>query len=141
MIYGYILLILSLFGVLETIYLIAKRRKNQKPICLGKDDCNLVLKSKYNKTFGVHNDVLGLVFYAFSLFVILSLFSSLFPIDALIGLFLLYCISLIVAAVMSIRFIYLMAFEIKAWCYWCVGSAVTTGSMVLVMIGLLMSAR
>jgi len=140
MIYGYILLILPVIGVLETIYLITKRRKGQKPICVGKDDCNLVLQSKYNKTFGVHNDVLGLAFYTFSLFVILSLFLPLFPIDFLVVIFLAYCLGLIIALIMSIRFIYLMAYKIKAWCQWCIGSAVTVCLMTVAMILLLMSA-
>lgn len=56
--------ILSGIGILETIYLIHSRIQENRPKCiLGSNECHLVLESKYNKTFGVHNDILGLLFY------------------------------------------------------------------------------
>lgn len=141
------IIVLSLFGVGETVYLISKRRKNEKPICVGKDDCNIVLKSKYNKTFGIHNDVLGLLYYAFALAVhVLIALGYLVTAENIFGdepielLLVIFMLSTIVALAMSTRFVYLMAFKLKAWCQWCVGSAVTVMLMSLVVLFWILSA-
>ena len=141
MTYFIFMIVLALFGVGETVYLISKRRKNQKPVCLGKDDCNLGLNSKYNKIFGVHNDVLGLVFYAFVFISHLIFLADFLAIDFVHQaddfvriLLLAFIFVLFVSFIMSLRFVFLMAFKVKAWCQWCVGSAVTVGLMVLIVL-------
>ncbi len=143
MTYFIIMILLALAGIGETTYLIARRRKNQKPVCTGPGKCNGVLESKYNKTFGVHNDVLGLAFYGFTFGV-----HSITLLGVLVGgpsiasdeplelLHLIFLIGLIVALIMSTRFVYIMAFILKKWCPWCVASAITT---VLMSITVLLS--
>lgn len=147
MTYFIFIIVLALFGVGETVYLISKRRKNQKPICVGKDDCNLVLNSKYNKIFGIHNDVLGLAFYTFvflSHLLFLANFLAIgfaYQADGLVRILLMvFLVSLLVSSIMSLRFVFLMAFKLKAWCQWCVGSAVTVALMVLIVLFYLASA-
>lgn len=132
MIYSILLILLAAFGVFETLYLINKRRKKQKPICVGPHDCDVVLQSKYNKTFSIHNDLLGLVFYLFAILTQLLLLwpGCRFP-EFVLGAFL---FALLVSLIMSIRFVYLMAFTLQSWCSWCIGSAVTVLLMTLVVI-------
>jgi len=135
------MLILAFVGICETVYLISKRKKNEKPICISKSNCSLVLESKYNKTFGVYNDVLGLVFYLFTFAAHIIFLLNFLKVglvyeadDFVRWLLLLFLAALLIALVMSTRFVFLMAFKIKTWCQWCVGSAVTVMLMTLVVL-------
>jgi len=63
LIYDYFLIfILALIGIVETIYLIHQRKKQAKLVCLLGKNCHIVLESKYNKILGIHNDIAGLFF-------------------------------------------------------------------------------
>lgn len=64
-----LLFTLAAIGISETVYLIRKRIASEKPICPIGGGCFLVLTSKYNKIFFIHNDVLGLLFYAIASFI------------------------------------------------------------------------
>lgn len=122
----FLLLLVSCFGILLALYLIHKRWALTSPICPMGGRCDLVLTSKYNKTFGVHNDLTGLLFFVviagFSILVILG--------NPLVGQYFRLILSVVgvavtIAALMSLRFLYLQWRVIKAWCFWCVVSAMT----------------
>lgn len=130
-----ILLIISLVGVLETVYLIHKRRLADHPICPMGGRCDLVLSSKYNKTLGIHNDLAGLAFYVF--FVILAtlfLFEHQFVLAYQTIILTMASAVLIIATLMSLGFIYLQWRVIKAWCFWCLMSAGTVFLIDLVVL-------
>lgn len=130
-----LVLIISLIGVIETLYLIHKRRLADHPICPMGGRCDLVLSSKYNKTLGVHNDMAGLAFYVF--FVILSglfLFEHQFVLAYQNIILTAAGVVLIIATVMSLGFIYLQWRVIKAWCFWCLMSAGTVFLIDLVVL-------
>ncbi len=112
---NHIILALAVIGILETLYLIRKRLKKKEPVCVIGGACNIVLGSKYNKTLGIHNDILGLLFYLTILVLTATEFSNnLILITAVIG------------AISSLYFTYLQFFKIKSWCFWCMMSAVNT---------------
>ncbi len=141
MTYFITILILAFVGICEAIYLISKRKKNEKPVCIGKSNCSLVLESKYNKTFGVYNDVLGLIFYLFTFVAHVIFLLNFLKIglayeadDFVRWLLLLFMAALLIAFLMSMRFVFLMAFKLKTWCQWCVGSAVTVVLMTLIVL-------
>ena len=49
-------------------------RKKKKLVCgIGDGDCDRVVKSKYSKTFGFNNSVLGMLYYLFILTVGISM--------------------------------------------------------------------
>src|SRR3989344_3823590 len=58
-----LIFVLASIGIIEAIYLIRKRLASEKSICPIGGDCAIVLESKYNKIFFVHNDILGLLTY------------------------------------------------------------------------------
>lgn len=122
---------LSLVGIGETTYLIRKRLKMERPICVIGDSCAIVLESKYNKLFLIPNDVLGLLTYIAIL--LLSVFSStnLWP-----SPFLVLGITLLVGigSAASLIFAYLQWRVIKAWCFWCLMSAFTLWAMGIILI-------
>jgi len=116
----YLLSGLAIIGIAETIYLLRKRTKKQEPVCLIGGSCNIVLGSKYNKTLGIHNDILGLLFYTIVLGLITTQFSDL-----------LLTIVVAMGAISSLHFTYLQFFKIKSWCFWCMMSAINTWLMAL----------
>ena len=130
----YILIILALLGMGNAAYLIKKRREKQEPVCI-KGKCNGVLDSKYNKTFGIYNDILGLVYYVFALLVYVSVFIPFFYEHTLAAIVsYVYYFALIVAFIMSVRFIFIMAFILKRWCQFCVLSAIIVTLMGLIAV-------
>lgn len=114
---------LATIGICETAYLISKRRRKQEPACIIGDACSIVLGSKYSKTLGIHNDILGLVFYIAILALVLIETQLLMPL-AIIG------------SLSSLYFTYIQFFKIKSWCFWCLMSALNTW-LILAVITLL----
>lgn len=122
---------LAIFGILETFYLIKKRTSDKKPVCLIGGDCSTVLYSKYNKTLGIHNDLLGLTFY-FVLAVLVNLI--LFSIVPIYWANILLGILIVVGSIFSVVFTYIQWRIIKSWCFWCLMSAFTNWAILIVFL-------
>lgn len=118
---------LCAIGIAETRYLIEKRLKSEAPVCFLGEDCQKVLGSRYNKILGIHNDILGLLFYlgVGILAGILVLEIEIF----MLPLFLLLGLGILTGALMSIYFTFLQGVVIRSWCFWCLMSAGTTWAM------------
>lgn len=126
-----LLFTLSAIGIAEAVYLIEKRKAGQRPICLIGSDCHLVLESKYSKVFFIHNDILGLLFYlAVSFLAALSVIG----VGDVIFWQNLIQISVLSGALLSLYLIFLQWKIIKAWCVWCVLSAVTNLLMAIIIL-------
>lgn len=124
---AYVLLFaLASIGISETIYLIRKRIVLEKPVCLIGKNCSLVLKSKYSKIFGVHNDVLGLLFYITILLISGFLIIGVGP---LTWWNFILKISIAAGALLSLFLTFIQLRIIKAWCFWCLMSAFTVWLM------------
>ncbi len=126
-----LLFTLAAIGISETVYLIRKRKLEERPICPIGGGCTKVLTSEYNRLFGIHNDQLGLAFY-----LSLALAAALI----VIGVpptwlwFLLASLAVTGASVMSIYFIFLQWRVIQAWCFWCLMSAATVAGMAIILL-------
>lgn len=118
-------------GISITAYLIRKRKAEEKPICPIGGDCQLVLSSKYNRIFGIHNDVLGMAFY-----IGMAILSGFLVVEFGPSLWWNYLIvfSVGVGLLMSLRFTYLQWRVLKAWCTWCLLSALTVFDMSLIIL-------
>ncbi len=126
-----LLFTLSAIGISETVYLIRKRKAEEVPVCFIGSGCHEVLTSKYNKILGIHNDVLGLVFYIFVSLVSAFILIEAFPITTLKTIDVIVILS---GAVMSAYFTFLQAFVIRKWCFWCLMSALTVFTMTIIVI-------
>lgn len=127
-----LLFTLSAIGISETVYLIQKRRADQRPACVvGEGTCHLVLYSKWNKTLGIHNDVLGFVFYFVMSFI--TAFTVL-EIESLEIWKNIAYIGVAFGCLFSLYFIFLQWKVIKVWCFWCLMSAATIGLMTLIVL-------
>ena len=123
-----IIFILSLAGFAEALYLNYECRRHRTPVCLIGDQCQIVWDSPYSKTFGVSNEVLGLIYYATLAVVEWVIFSGDTSSLMAMGEY----IILLGGAVMSCYFFYVQWRLIKAWCFWCTLSAVLVWAMVAV---------
>lgn len=124
-----LLFTLAAIGLAETSYLIRKRKSGQHAACIIGRGCSDVLEGKYNKTLGIHNDVLGFVFYF-----AMALVTALYVVGAanIVWWALAANAMLLGAALMTMRFLYLQWRVIKVWCFWCLMSSATIGLMILI---------
>jgi uncharacterized membrane protein len=114
-----ILVSIAVLGLINTIYLSFHSLNGSKVKCIGfpQEWCDKVTGSKYSKTFGIPNPFLG---FGMLLTILVLLFFynvgtvSIYPAVALISFGFLF----------SLYFLYLQAFVIKAFCTWCVVSAI-----------------
>jgi len=123
-----ILFILSLVGLAEALYLNYECRRHRAPVCLIGNQCSVVWDSPYSKTFGVSNEILGLIYYTTLATVELVIFSGSASELMIIGEYLI----IISGAIMSCYFFYVQWRLIKAWCFWCTLSAIIVWVMVIV---------
>jgi len=126
-----ILFTLAAIGIAETAYLIRERTAARKPVCPIGGGCEIVLESKYNRIFGVHNDILGLLFYVLMCVDAGLTVIGIQPVQLWVTLAVLQVTA---AAIMSLYFVYLQWRVIKAWCFWCLMSAATVAGMILVFL-------
>src|SRR6185369_11997137 len=124
-----LLFTISSIGISEAFFLVRKRLASDAPICPIGGNCEVVLTSKYNRIFFIHNDILGL--FAYIIISIIAAFLMIgvpplplwsFAIKILIG----------IASIVSLIFTYLQWRVIHAWCFWCLMSASTIWLMAII---------
>lgn len=115
-----VLLIVAFIGFADATYLTVEHYQNKIPPCtIG--GCESVLTSQYAQVLGMPVSLLGAIYY---LIVIISLFLYL---DTKKELFLRIPMLLSVfGALASLGFMYVMIFVIKAFCQYCVLSALSS---------------
>ncbi len=122
----YILYVFSFIGVLDTLYLIYHKLRGTDVACpfFPKEWCYKVQHSPQSKTFGVPNSYLGFIMY-----VLILVMTYMYAIGALVF----WPIQAIVTFgfLFSMYFIYIQAFVLKAFCTWCVVSAINFTIMML----------
>lgn len=112
-------LVLSIFGISDTVYLTIKRYTNEELNCSFLDGCNFVTNSEYSVIFGIPVAVLGLLFY-------ITIFTlSLLYLRTKNRKFLVSTLGLSSTGfLLSLWFIYSQAFILNAFCLYCLASAV-----------------
>lgn len=118
-VYSKVIIIFSIIGIIDTVYLSYHYIKKTAPACpiFSKEWCGKVVFSTYNKTLGIPNAFAGLMAY-----VLLIVFSILF-INQLLPF--MFVIALVVLGFgFSMYFLYLQSAVIKAFCIWCLVSAI-----------------
>lgn len=115
-----IVLFFSAVGILDTFYLIYHKIRGTEIACpfFPKEWCRKVQQSKYSKIFGIPNAVLGFVMFM-AIFVLTWLYIhgivSAWPILILV----------IIGFLFSMYFTYVQGFILKAFCTWCLVSAIS----------------
>lgn len=126
-----LLFTLAAIGISEAVYLVRKRIALEKPVCLLGEKCEVVLESKYNQLFIIHNDLLGVLFYIVVCIIATFLVIGVEPIfwwdislKVLVGL----------GSLMSLIFTFIQWRVVKAWCFWCLMSAFTIWFMGIILL-------
>lgn len=124
-----LLFTLASIGLAETSYLIRKRRSSEHVVCVIGNGCGDVLTSKYKTMFGVHNDLLGFLFYG-----AMMATTALYVIEIGDISFWSQAASIMLATALfaTLRFVYLQWRVLEVWCFWCIMSATTIGLMAII---------
>jgi uncharacterized membrane protein len=125
----YIILFFAIVGILDTLYLIYHKISGTDVACwfFPPEWCRKVQYSSYSKTFGIPNAVAGLVMYIVILLLLWLYVSEIiawWPLASLITFGFLF----------SMYFVYVQAFILRAFCTWCVVSAINFSAMFLVVL-------
>lgn len=113
---------LAAIGISETAYLVRVRKANERPICFLGGSCAVALKSKYNHLLLVPNDALGLLFYLVTGGVLALLVIGAGPAPLLVATLRLLLLG---GSAMSIVLTVIQWRVLRAWCSWCLLSALT----------------
>ena len=118
----YLLIFLSIFGLIVSFYLIKSRTAKKKLVCLLNENCNKVTESKYNRILYVKNDFLGFIYYFFIL--IFGLYFIFFP-GTIFLENLLFLIKIIagIATLFSIILFFIQMNIIKSYCSYCLATS------------------
>lgn len=117
-----ILKICAVIGLLDTAYLMWHKIRGTDVACIGfpKKWCQKVQYARQSRTIGVSNSIWGFLMYAAIL--LLVLFQAnvpLWPVEALVA----------IGFVFAVYFTYVQAFQLRAFCTWCVISALNFSVM------------
>lgn len=115
----WVLVVCGVVGVLDTLYLIYHKVRGTDVACVffPNEWCHRVQYSPQSKTFGIPNSLAG--FFMYGALLILTLFYSagsvaFWPIQIIAAIGFLF----------SLYFLYVQAFVLKAFCTWCIVSAI-----------------
>ncbi len=126
-----LLIVFLIIGIIISSFLIYKRATKKQLICPINDSCNKVLESRYSHIFYIKNDAIGLLFYLFFLF--LLLYFLFYSNNSSIILTIIKIISGI-AVLFSAFLTYIQSKIIKAYCFYCLSSALINLFIFLVVL-------
>ncbi len=135
----YIAIVASLLGLLAAITIFIEKRKKKKMICPLQANCDKVVHSTHSTTFGISNELLGILYYLVigSLYALILAWPEFF---ATAGIHYLMLLMTFVGVILSVYFVILQAFVIRAWCSWCMLSAVACFALGACLFGLIDAA-
>jgi len=111
-------------GFLDSVYLTAKRFVGGPIPCFVFTGCDTVAQSPYALLFGVPLSVIGIFYYLSVILLVVFYFETKQQIAMKM-----FSLLSVVGFLASIYFIYLQAFVIKAFCFYCILSAVTSTTL------------
>lgn len=124
-----VILILSILGILITAYITIAHSLKKQVICpINSKSCNIVLDSKYSRTFGIKNEVIGLLYYIIILTTVLIIPS--------VNTILAAKLISILAATYSLLLLAIQLRILKNYCSWCITTAIINILLVLSLVRL-----
>jgi len=130
-----IAILAALTGLYASVYINRKKRTKTKLVCPLRANCDKVIHSTHSTTFGIPNEILGIGYYALVgiLFALMLFNPNVFlsgPVLYALGIF------LIGGGLFSIFLVILQATVIRAWCSWCLLSAMSSIVLVITFFSL-----
>ena len=102
-------------------------------MCPRNAPCDTVVNSAYATTLGIPNEILGVAYYTIvgTLYALTLVYPMLITGELVLAL----AIATSIGVLLSIYFIALQAFVLRAWCLWCLGSAVANIVLLIALFG------
>ncbi len=123
------ILILAILGIAITLYISISHLLKKQVICpINSKSCNIVLDSKYSRTLGVKNEIIGLLYY-------IAIIIALFMLNGTNTILAVKLIS-ILAAAYSIILIMIQIRVLKNYCSWCITTAIINLSLSILILRL-----
>lgn len=121
-----ILYVFGTIGILDTLYLIYHKLAGTDVACpfFPKEGCHKVQHSPQSKTFGIPNSYAGFAMYAIILWLTNQYASGAGSFAVIQGV-------VTFGFLFSMYFLYVQAFVLRAFCTWCVVSAINFSVMML----------
>lgn len=115
-----LILLLSILGFLNAFYLYWQHKREvatgQKMFCLIGGDCGAVVGSKYGRTFGIKNELIGMTYYVLlSLYLILAFFMP----DLFRNFIIFPKLATLIAALFPLYLLFVQAVILRMFCSWC----------------------
>lgn len=129
----YLGIIASAIGLAVSIYIFIKKRRKSGLMCPLRTKCDEVINSAHSKTLGIPNEILGIAYYAITGAYFIAAYTEAFPILGITQLFAVLFISF--GMLFSVYLISLQAMVIRAWCMWCLLSALANILLVISLFG------
>lgn len=123
-----LLIVVSILGLLNSGFLVYKHYAKKKVVCPLGNSCSLVLESKWGKIFKIKNEVIGIIFYF-----LIAASALIYFISGGDKIILAMRIASGLASLMSLFLLYIQAFVLRNYCFYCILSALNN----LVISGLL----
>ncbi|MGA2130051.1 MAG: vitamin K epoxide reductase family protein [Candidatus Pacearchaeota archaeon] len=118
-------LILSVIGFALAYHIWNKKASKEKLVCIIGEDCSKVVESKYGKTFGIDNTVLGMLYYFFVM--VAALVTLFLPMFLTIPLFVKGFLAIAgLSALFSLYLTFVQVVFLKEFCEYCLGNTLIT---------------
>ena len=128
-----IMAIVALIGVADTVYLTTNYYFGNEIQCLITKGCEVVLTSQYSKIFSIPLMLLGLIFYV-GIFILVNTLDiyqdSRYVLKALV-------VGVTIGFAASLVFLYIQLFILKALCFYCLISLVSSTTLFILVAVLL----
>ena len=108
------LIILSLIGFLTSYYILHKKRRKEKLVCIIGKDCNKVINSKYATMFWLDNTILGMLYF---IFIFITSLIYLFVFSSFLNILILIISG--IAALFALYLTIIQLFVLKELCEYC----------------------
>ncbi len=112
-----LLITLAILGAADTSYIFINHMKKKPLVCPMKGGCISVTESKWAKTLGIRNDIVGFCYYILIIILSILIWSG----QEQITLWMLLISS--IAVLFSAFLVYIQAKVIKEYCFYCLVSA------------------
>jgi len=115
-----IILLLSILGFVNAFYLYHQHRREirtgQKMFCLIGGDCGEVVGSKYGRTLGIKNEILGMEYY---ILLIIYSFLAIFLPQLVISFGFWVKLTVLSVSIFSLYLLIVQTFILRKFCSWC----------------------
>lgn len=114
-------------GFAVSFFMFLKKRSHKSLACPREQPCDLVLHSRFSKTLGVPNEIVGTLYFIIVAAILLV------PVSEEMTAWMFYILFFLVTmgGLFSLYLIGLQAFVIRSWCLWCVSIAVINAILII----------